>query len=275
MKNRNRLIAEIKIEDIFLSTSNSHVLVDYNDIRTIRRNHTLRFQYNLQVNQIDSWRETVKKEISLSEMSYCALEIAYGKEMTTSSFHNLMNTIYKILEGLPILNCSHMTDNLTNDDVVVNLYFFSPKSDEDYNMDKRIEKILENYRIICSPYVYIDDCEATTETVDGEVLLLDLTQPELDGDSRLSAYTGVISQLTVNDDSAIFIKEMVDEAVRNLEQDIQKGKTVQIPTIQNFVFYAGNLWIHLEGYYTKDELKPTALKWSKIMYDLRVSPLNT
>ena len=75
----DRRIAEIMIEDIFLSSHNSFVLVDYNDIRTIRRKSTFRvlYRYELAINQISQLSEAIKEEISLDGMNYCAIEIAY------------------------------------------------------------------------------------------------------------------------------------------------------------------------------------------------------
>ena len=203
-------------------------------------------------------------------MNYCAIEIAYGENMTYSDMQNLMNISNEALKNMPRINCCHLTDNLSSGDLVVNLYMFAPKLDEDREMDIRIDKMLDCYRTIHSPYMR--DCETEkNETLNIELQMLNPDIPEPDGDARLAAYTGVISQLTVNDDSAFFIKQMVDDAVKNLEQDIQKGRIVRISTIQNFVFYAGNLWMHLDGYFTQDELKVTARRWSRILHDARIN----
>lgn len=268
----DRRIAEIMIEDIFLSFHNSFVLVDYNDIRTIRRKSTFRvlYRYELPINQISQLSEAIKEEISLDGMNYCAIEIAYGENMTYSDMQNLMNISNEALKNMPRINCCHLTDNLSSGDLVVNLYMFAPKLDEDREMDIRIDKMLDCYRTIHSPYMR--DCETEkNETLNIELQMLNPDIPEPDGDVRLAAYTGVISQLTVNDDSAFFIRQMVDDAVKNLEQDIQKGRIVRISTIQNFVFYAGNLWMHLDGYFTQDELKVTARRWSRILHDARIN----
>lgn len=268
----DRRIAEIMIEDIFLSFHNSFVLVDYNDIRTIRRKSTFRvlYRYELAINQISQLSEAIKEEISLDGMNYCAIEIAYGENMTYSDMQNLRNISNEALKDMPRINCCHLTDNLSSGDLVVNLYMFAPKLDEDREMDIRIDKMLDCYRTIHSPYMR--DCETEkNETLNIELQMLNPDIPEPDGDARLAAYTGVISQLTVNDDSAFFIKQMVDDAVKNLEQDIQKGRIVRISTIQNFVFYAGNLWMHLDGYFTQDELKVTARRWSRILHDARIN----
>ena len=268
----DRRIAEIMIEDIFLSSHNSFVLVDYNDIRTIRRKSTFRvlYRYELAINQISQLSEALKEEISFDGMDYCAIEIAYGENMTYSDLQNLMNISNEALKDVPRINCCHLTDNLPSGDLVVNLYMFAPKLDGDREMDIRIDKMLDCYKTIHSPYMR--DCETEkNETLNIELHMLNPDIPEPDGDARLAAYTGVISQLTVNEDSAFFIRQMVDDAVKNLEQDIQKGRIVRISTIQNFVFYAGNLWMHLDGYFTQDELKVTAQRWSRILHDARIN----
>ena len=268
----DRRIAEIMIEDIFLSSHNSFVLVDYNDIRTIRRKSTFRvlYRYELAINQISQLSEAIKEEISLDGMNYCTIEIAYGEMMTNSDMQNLMNIVNGVLMDIPRLNCSHLSDNLSGEEVVLNLYLFTPKSEDEREMDIRIDKMLDCYKMIHSPYMR--DCETEkNETLNIELHMLNPDIPEPDGDARLAAYTGVISQLTVNDDSAFFIRQMVDDAVKNFEQDIQKGRIVRISTIQNFVFYAGNLWMHLDGYFTQDELKVTAQRWSRILHDARIN----
>lgn len=268
----DRRIAEIMIEDIFLSSHNLFVLVDYNDIRTIRRKSTFRvlYRYELAINQISQLSEAIKEEISLDGMNYCAIEIAYGEMMTHSALQNLMNIVNGALMDIPRLNCSHLSDNLSGEEVVLNLYLFTPKSEDEREMDIRIDKMLDCYKTIHSPYMR--DCETEkNEALNIELQMLNPDIPEPDGDVRLAAYTGVISQLTVNDDSAFFIRQMVDDAVKNLEQDIQKDRIVRISTIQNFVFYAGNLWMHLDGYFTQDELKVTAQRWSRILHDARIN----
>mgnify|MGYP006967185098 CR=1 FL=1 len=152
---RDRRIAEMMIEDIFLSRQNSYILVDYADIRAIRRQNTFRFMYScdMELKEIDSWQLTLQ-DASLTGMSYCAMEIAYSKDMSIDMMSNLMRRIHGALENTRILNCSHMSADTAENRVRMNLYFFSPKSVEnveDREMDRRAEIIIENYRTIYSP----------------------------------------------------------------------------------------------------------------------------
>ncbi len=267
---RDRRIAEIMIEDIFLSRQNSYVLVDYADIRAIRRQNTFCFLYSCDMNlsEIDSW-QLILQDTSAEGTSYCAMEIAYSKEMSLVMTSKLMGRIHGALENTPILNCSHMSADTVENHVRLNLYFFSPKSVEDGEMDRRTEIIIENYRTIYSPCM-IENVYETGDILNCE-LEINLIPNEPDADLRLASYTRIISHLTVNDDSACWIKKLVDEAVNKLEEDIGKGRSVQISTLQHFVCIAGNQWIHLKGYYSDDDLKPTALRWSHILREMKIN----
>ena len=123
---KDRGVAEIMIEDIFMSSHNSHLLVDYVDIRTVRRLNAFRFLYcfDLTSDEIDLW-ELALNDISIVGMSYCIVEIAYSKDMSYDMMCNLMRRIYGTLIGLPVLNCSHLSDEMSKNHVLVNLYFFS------------------------------------------------------------------------------------------------------------------------------------------------------
>lgn len=154
---RDRRIAEMMIEDIFLSRQNSYILVDYADIRAIRRQNTFRFMYScdMELKEIDSWQLTLQ-DASAEGTSYCAMEIAYSKDMSLDMMSNLMRRIHGALENTHILNCSHLSADTAENRVRMNLYFFSPKSVEnieDREMDRRTEIIIENYRTIYSPSI--------------------------------------------------------------------------------------------------------------------------
>lgn len=270
---RDRRIAEMMIEDIFLSRQNSYILVDYADIRAIRRQNTFRFMYSydMELKEIGSWQLTLQ-DASLTGMSYCAMEIAYSKDMSIDMMSNLMRRIHGALENTRILNCSHMSADTAENRVRMNLYFFSPKSVEnveDREMDRRAEIIIENYCTIYSPSM-IENVIEPGGILNYE-LEINLIPNEPDADLRLASYTRIISHLTVNDDSACWIKKLVDEAVDKLEEDIGKGRSVKISTLQHFVCFAGNQWIHLKGYYSDDDLKPTALRWSQILREMKIN----
>lgn len=267
---RDRYIAEMRLEDIFLSSSNSHVLVDYNDILAIRRNHTLRVLYShtIDLEDIDELK-LVLQEVSLEDMSYCALEIAYPEGFTFAELDAVTRIIDCKLQEFPRLNCNHLSKNIADGFICVNLYVFSPKVKEDRDKDYRVEKILKSYHMIRKPqYMFISKINEVTDLNDIQISLRD---DDTDADSRLTSYTGVIRYLTVNDDSYMVIKGLVEEAVKYLEHDGECSTNLTIPTVQEFAFYAGNLWIHLNGYFPEEELKPTALKWSTLLHEMRVN----
>lgn len=267
---RDRYIAEMRLEDIFLCSCNSHVLVDYNDILAIRRNHTLRvlYSYTIELKDIDELK-LVLQEVSLEDMSYCALEIAYSEGLTFAELDAVTRIIHNKLQELPCLNCNHLSKNIAGGFTCVNLYVFSPKVKEDRDKDYRVEKILKSYHMIRTPqHMFISQINGVTDLNDIQISLRD---DETDADSRLTSYTGVIRYLTVNDNSYMVIKELVEEAVKYLEHDGECSTNLTIPTVQEFAFYAGNLWIHLNGYFPEEELKPTALKWSALLHEMRVN----
>lgn len=125
---RDNRVAEAMIENIFMSLHNSNLLVDFVDIRTLRRLNAFKLIYcfDLASDEIDLW-ELAMNDILKVGVSYCIVEITYSKDMSHDMLSNLMRSIHNALTGLPVLNCSHLSDDISKNHVRVNLYFFSRK----------------------------------------------------------------------------------------------------------------------------------------------------
>lgn len=254
MKIRDRYVAELLLEEIFFSPHNSNVFVDYNDIRKIRTENTFRLLCT---------DDFCPEEVPLDSFSYCAVEIISSVQVPYPHVAEVVDNVYRQLGDLPRLYCLRLSDEDSGHQVKVNLYFFSPKSDEDHLMDQRIEKLLKCYRQSRFPYSAKPSQKKEAATVLQS--FAELSEDPIDADLRLASYSNILSYLTVNDESAAYIKRIVEEAVDYLESDLSKGLEVTPETLNSFVFRAGNLWIHLFGYYPDSDLAPTARRWSRVL----------
>ena len=118
-------------------------------------------------------------------------------------------------------------------------------------MDKKIEEILGICHEIRSASV------GTFES------------PECNADARLGAYTRLLSFLSVDNDSAEYIKELIEDVLQLVEDDLNKGHKIEISTLQDFVFVSENQWKHLASYFQGPELEKIPQKWERIFRKLR------
>lgn len=245
---RDRRIAELRLEDTFMASDSISTFVDYNDLRNLRKLHTFRFLYSKEIDHdlLDSWEYEIPEDISESEISYCFADVAYPIGMPYTMTNEFTKKTQELFKGIQRIFFHHVSDDVSENHIRVNLYFFSHKTEDDEEADKRIGHLLENYGKAHD--------EINLVTNDGRP----------DADRRLKHYTEAVSLLTVNFDSAGYIKALIDEAVDKMEDDIRKGGKISDMTFKKFVFYAGNIFIHLKGYYEEDELREHALRWAKV-----------
>ena len=134
----------------------------------------------------------------------------------------------------------------------MNLYAFSAKKEEDWTMDRKVYEMTKVYKDI-----YCYSGMGWTESL------------HLDADSRLGAYTKLISFLSVDSHSAEYIKELIEDVLQLVEDDLKKGQKIEIPTFQDFVFVSENQWKHLASYFQGPELEKTPQKWERILRKLK------
>ena len=259
---RDRKMGELMLEEIFIAPKNSNSsLLDYADLRRWREKYTFQILYSwkLDISNGEAIAE-FKKELSNifcnTEFTAGLMEFAEdtkGHSAPSTLFEEICRLISykKPFEWHPFI---HMSDELDCNEIMVNVYMFSEKSNPDNLADTGIEKMLDAYKDI----VLLNQAE---ECSCGELLPL----KEFDADERLKSYTSLLSCFTVNDDTANFIMKIIRDATSYIKKDTDKGFKIEISTLQEFMFHARELLMHLTPYYPPDELDKISHQLKKIL----------
>ena len=258
---RDRIVGEVMLEELFFSPfCRNYYFMDYADLRYVRRDNTLQVTYSERLNmdnkeEFYDWQKKVGEILDNVSCIKCIVQICESiNEKGGFSFCYYAQGIDEVISRtikhkrfMPYMSNKFKGMNILS----IAVYIFSEKKEEDSIMDKKIEEILGICHEIRSASV------GTFEF------------PECNADARLGAYARLLSFLSVDNDSAEYIKELIEDVLQLVEDDLKKGHKIEISTLQDFVFVSENQWKHLASYFQGPELEKTPQKWERILRKLR------
>lgn len=256
---RDRIVGEQMLDGIFLSPYIiNKYMNDQADLLYYRKDSTLRVVYTDKLRlddckSFDLWKESISQVLENVSFSAYILELSdssQGKGISNS----FVDDLYSFMRSKSY-RCGlfrNKSIKIEDEEIVLNLYAFSAKKEEDWTMDRKVYEMTKVYKDI-----YCYSGMGWAESL------------HLDADSRLGAYTKLISFLSVDSHSAEYIKELIEDVLQLVEDDLKKGHKIEISTFQGFASLAGNLWMQLAPYFIGHEFEKTPHNWERILRKMR------